>query len=68
MRIVCRAYDKGLRLARAGPGMGAMLADERHLAIRRAGSILVQVGPEQDKFIEFFERQLAPALAHRKAA
>ncbi|HEY7664659.1 MAG TPA: TIGR03557 family F420-dependent LLM class oxidoreductase [Xanthobacteraceae bacterium] len=30
--------------------------------------ILVQVGPEQDKFIDFFERHLAPALRSRKAA
>jgi G6PDH family F420-dependent oxidoreductase len=30
--------------------------------------ILAQVGPEQDAFIEFFERDLAPALRHRKAA
>jgi hypothetical protein len=30
--------------------------------------ILVQVGPEQDAFIEFFERDLAPALRQRKTA
>jgi len=30
--------------------------------------ILVQVGPEQEAFIEFFERHLAPALGRRKAA
>jgi hypothetical protein len=30
--------------------------------------ILVQVGPEQDAFIEFFQRELAPALSKRKAA
>ena len=30
--------------------------------------ILVQVGPEQDAFIEFYERDLAPVLRHRKAA
>jgi G6PDH family F420-dependent oxidoreductase len=30
--------------------------------------VLVQVGPEQDKFIAFFERELAPALRHRAAA
>jgi G6PDH family F420-dependent oxidoreductase len=48
---------------------------ERHLqAIDRyvtAGYdhiILIQIGPEQDAFIEFFERQLAPALARRQAA
>jgi G6PDH family F420-dependent oxidoreductase len=48
---------------------------ERHVeAIRRyvdAGYdhiVLVQVGPEQDAFIEFFERKLAPALRTRKVA
>jgi G6PDH family F420-dependent oxidoreductase len=30
--------------------------------------ILVQVGPEQEAFIEFFEHHLAPALSRRKAA
>jgi G6PDH family F420-dependent oxidoreductase len=30
--------------------------------------ILVQVGPQQDAFIDFFERELAPALRKRKAA
>ena len=30
--------------------------------------ILTQVGPEQDRFIEFFERRLRPALLGRKAA
>jgi G6PDH family F420-dependent oxidoreductase len=30
--------------------------------------ILVQIGPEQEAFIEFFERHLAPALGQRKAA
>jgi G6PDH family F420-dependent oxidoreductase len=30
--------------------------------------ILVQVGPEQEAFIEFFEHRLAPALGSRKAA
>jgi G6PDH family F420-dependent oxidoreductase len=48
---------------------------ERHLeAIGRyvkAGYdhiILVQVGQEQDEFIDFFERRLAPALGNRKVA
>jgi G6PDH family F420-dependent oxidoreductase len=48
---------------------------ERHLeAIDRyvqAGFdhvILVQIGPEQDQFCEFFERDLAPALQKQKAA
>jgi hypothetical protein len=30
--------------------------------------ILVQVGPEQAAFLDFFERELAPALSNRKAA
>lgn len=30
--------------------------------------ILVQIGPQQDAFIDFFKRHLAPALARRKAA
>jgi hypothetical protein len=48
---------------------------ERHLeAIHRyvrAGYdhiILVQVGPQQNEFIEFYQRQLAPALRNRQAA
>ena len=48
---------------------------ERHLeAIHRyvrAGYdhiILVQVGPQQNEFIEFYERHLAPALRNRQAA
>jgi hypothetical protein len=48
---------------------------ERHLeAIHRyvrAGYdhiILVQVGPQQNEFIEFYERHLAPALRTRQAA
>jgi hypothetical protein len=30
--------------------------------------ILVQIGPDQDAFIDLFERELAPALRDRKAA
>jgi G6PDH family F420-dependent oxidoreductase len=30
--------------------------------------ILVQVGPQQNEFIEFYQRRLAPALHNRKAA
>ncbi len=30
--------------------------------------VLVQIGPEQQAFVEFFERALAPALRHRPAA
>jgi len=48
---------------------------ERHLeaidAYVKAGFdhvILVQIGPEQDAFIELFERALAPALRRREAA
>jgi G6PDH family F420-dependent oxidoreductase len=48
---------------------------ERHLAaidrFVKAGFdhiILTQVGPEQDAFIDFFARQLHPALTGRKAA
>ena len=48
---------------------------ERHLeAIHRyikAGYdhiVLTQVGPEQEKFIDFFERELAPAVRQRVAA
>lgn len=50
-------------------------APERHLETIdryvRAGYdhlILVQVGPDQESFFEFFERQLAPHLRHRAAA
>jgi G6PDH family F420-dependent oxidoreductase len=57
------------QLVSCGPSL------ERHLeAIGRyvkAGYdhiILVQVGLEQDAFLDFFERKLAPALGNRKAA
>ena len=30
--------------------------------------ILVQIGPEQDAFVEFFERELRPEIGHREAA
>lgn len=30
--------------------------------------VLVQIGPDQRAFLEFFERELAPGLRHRKAA
>ena len=30
--------------------------------------ILVQVGPEQEAFLDFFQRELAPRLRHREAA
>jgi len=48
---------------------------ERHLAAigdyAKAGFdhlILVQIGPEQDAFIDFFERELAPRLRRKEAA
>jgi hypothetical protein len=47
---------------------------ERHLEAidryRKAGFdhlILVQIGPEQEAFIDFFERELAPALRDQAA-
>lgn len=43
-------------------------AIERYVTAGYDHIVLVQVGPEQDAFIEFFERELAPALSHRKAA
>jgi hypothetical protein len=43
-------------------------AIERYVTAGYDHIVLVQIGPEQDGFIEFFERELAPALAHRKAA
>ena len=55
-------------------GVSCGPAPERHLeAIERfiqAGYdhiILVQVGPDQDSFFDFFERELAPALCDRAA-
>jgi hypothetical protein len=38
---------------------------ERRIPVPRT---FTQVGPEQDAFIDFFERQLRPALTGRKAA
>jgi hypothetical protein len=56
-------------------GVSCGPSPERHLeAIDRfiqAGYdhiILVQVGPDQESFFEFFERELAPALRDRAAA
>ena len=45
-----------------------MKAIERYVTAGYDHIVLVQIGPDQDGFIEFFERELAPALAHRKAA
>jgi len=30
--------------------------------------VLTQIGPEQDFFLEMFEKELAPALRHKKKA
>jgi G6PDH family F420-dependent oxidoreductase len=40
---------------------------DRYIAAGYDHPILVQVGPEQDRFIEFFQRELAPALRRRYA-
>ena len=37
-------------------------------SISRHFIILVQVGPQQNEFIEFYQRHLAPALRNRQAA
>jgi G6PDH family F420-dependent oxidoreductase len=39
-------------------------AVQRYLEAGFDHIILVQIGPEQNKFIDFFERELAPALRH----
>ena len=52
-----------------GPAAEAHLqAIDRYVQAGFDHIILVQVGPEQEAFIEFFERALAPALGSRKAA
>jgi G6PDH family F420-dependent oxidoreductase len=52
-----------------GPSAEAHLqAIDRYVQAGFDHIILVQVGPEQEAFIEFFERALAPALGSRKAA
>jgi hypothetical protein len=38
-------------------------AIERYVETGYDHIVLVQVGPEQDAFIDFFERELSPALA-----
>ena len=61
--------DTVARLITCGPSAEHHLqAIDRYVTAGYDHIILVQVGPEQDKFTEFFEQQLAPALAHRKAA
>jgi G6PDH family F420-dependent oxidoreductase len=69
------AASKHLSPETVGQSVSCGPSPERHLqAIDRyvrAGCdhiILVQVGPKQNEFIEFYERHLAPALRDRKAA
>jgi G6PDH family F420-dependent oxidoreductase len=52
-----------------GPSREAHLqAIDRYVQAGYDHIILVQIGQEQEAFIEFFERDLAPALRQRKAA
>jgi G6PDH family F420-dependent oxidoreductase len=61
--------DTVAELISCGPSAEHHLqAIERYTTAGFDHIVLVQVGPEQDAFIEFFERELAPALRHRKAA
>jgi G6PDH family F420-dependent oxidoreductase len=61
--------DTLAQLISCGPSAEHHLrAIDRYVAAGYDHIILIQVGAEQDAFIEFFERELAPALAHRKAA
>jgi hypothetical protein len=69
------AASKHVSPETVGQSVSCGPSPERHLeAIDRyvrAGYdhiILVQVGPQQNQFIEFYERHLAPALHDRKAA
>lgn len=41
---------------------------KRYLDVGYDHIILVQIGPDQDQFIDFFRRELAPALRRQKAA
>jgi G6PDH family F420-dependent oxidoreductase len=55
------------RLISCGPSAEHHLqAIDRYVTAGYDHIILVQVGPQQDAFIEFFERQLAPALAQQR--
>ena len=45
-----------------------LAAIERYVKAGFDHLILVQIGPEQDAFIEFFERELAPRLRRKEAA
>ena len=61
--------DAVAQLVSCGPSPDRHLrAIDRFLQAGYDHIILVQVGPEQDAFIDFFERELAPALRGRKAA
>jgi len=65
------AASKNVSPAAVSEAISCGPSPEHHLkAVKRyiqAGFdhiILVQIGPEQDDFIEFFKRELAPALRH----
>jgi G6PDH family F420-dependent oxidoreductase len=52
-----------------GPSIDRHLeAIDRFVRVGYDHVILVQVGPAQDEFLDFFERELAPKLRDRKAA
>jgi G6PDH family F420-dependent oxidoreductase len=56
-------------LVSCGPSLERHLqAIDRYVVAGFDHIILVQVGPKQEAFIDFFARQLAPALRSRKAA
>lgn len=57
------------RQVSCGPSVEAHVqAIDRYVQAGFDHIILVQVGPEQEAFIDFFARQLAPALGNRMAA
>jgi G6PDH family F420-dependent oxidoreductase len=57
------------QLVSCGPSLEHHLeAIGRYVSAGYDHLILVQVGPEQAAFLDFFERELAPALSNRKAA
>jgi G6PDH family F420-dependent oxidoreductase len=61
--------DAVAKLVSCGPSPDKHLqAIGRFVAAGYDHIILVQVGPQQDAFIDFFEQELAPALRKRKAA
>jgi G6PDH family F420-dependent oxidoreductase len=56
------------QLVSCGPSLDRHLeAIERYIKAGYDHIILTQVGPDQQGFIDFFEKKLAPALRHRKA-